>query len=78
MPTFAQHSNVNIVTLYRDDDVAEYCRPGDIALKQEGEHWIAYEIRENGQIAAAGFPCESYDKAMDMARAAAEHRPSNH
>ncbi|HYD94704.1 MAG TPA: hypothetical protein VEC01_05210 [Noviherbaspirillum sp.] len=74
MPTFLQHRNINIVTLYNNDDVAEYCRPGDIALKQEGDHWRAYDIQDDGRIAAAGFPSESYDKALETAKATAERR----
>ena len=74
MPTFVQHNNINIVTLYRDDDLAVHCQPGDVALKQEGDHWMTYEVRDNGQVTAAGFPCESYDKAMEAAKAAAENR----
>lgn len=71
MPTFVQHNNINIVTLYRDDDLAEYCRPGDVALKQEGDHWMTYEVCPSGQVAAVGFPCESYGRAMENAKAAA-------
>lgn len=72
MPIFVQHNNINIVTLYRDDDLAEHCQPGDIALKQEGDHWMTYEVRPSGQVAGVGFPCESYDKAMAVAKAVAE------
>lgn len=71
MPTFVQHNNISIVTLYRDDEIAEHCQPGDVVLKQEGDHWMTYEVRANGQIAAAGFPCESYDKAMETAKSVA-------
>lgn len=73
MPTFAQHNNINIVTLYRDDEIAEHCQPGDVVLKQEGDHWMTYEVRANGQVVAAGFPCESYDKAMEAAKTVANN-----
>jgi hypothetical protein len=71
MPTFIQHNNINIVTLYHADEIAEHCQPGDVVLKQEGDHWMTYEVRSNGQVSAAGFPCESYDKAMEAAKAIA-------
>ncbi|RZI44271.1 hypothetical protein EGT07_02270 [Herbaspirillum sp. HC18] len=74
MPIFLLHRNVNIVTLYRDDDLAEHCRPGDVVLKQEDEHWIAYDVMQDGRIEAAGFPCESYDKALETAKAAIDSR----
>jgi len=73
MPTLAVHNNINIVTLYRDDDLSEHCQPGDVALKQEDGHWMTYEVRGTGQVAPVGFPCESYDKAMELAKAATEH-----
>lgn len=73
MPTFIQHNNFNIVTLYRDDDIAQYCQPGDVVLKQESDHWMTYEVRSNGQVAAVGFPCEDYDKAMEAAKFAADN-----
>jgi len=73
MPTFVQHNNINIVTLYRDDEIAEHCQPGDVVLKQEGDHWMTYEVRASGQIATVGFPCESYDKAMEAAKTAADN-----
>ena len=73
MPTFIQHNNINIITLYSNDEIAEHCQPGDLVLKQEGDHWMTYEVRANGQVAAAGFPCESYDKALETAKSAAEN-----
>ena len=73
MPTIIQHNNVNIVTLYINDEIAVHCQPGDVALKQEGGHWMTYEVRASGQVAPAGFPCESYDTAMAAAKAAADH-----
>jgi len=73
MPTFIQHENINIVTLYRDDAIAEHCQPGDIALKQEGDGWMTYVIRENGQVDRHGPANASYDEALASARKAAEN-----
>jgi hypothetical protein len=72
MPLIIQHRRVNIVTLYQDESIPEYCQPGDIALKQEHDGWWAHFIGENGEIDSYDAPFENYDKAMWTAKAAAE------
>lgn len=72
MPLIIQHRRINIVTLYRDEDVSEHCQPGDIALKQEDDGWWTFFISEDGQIDSYDVPFDDYNKALWSAKAAAE------
>lgn len=72
MPTIITHRRINIVTLYRDEALAEHCQPGDIALKQEDDGWWTHFIGDDGEIESYDTPFENYNQALWSAKAAAE------
>ncbi len=71
MPLIIQHRGINIVTLYRDESIPEYCQPGDIALKQENDGWWAHFVGKNGEVDSYDAPFQNYDRAMWTAKVAA-------
>lgn len=72
MPIVIQHRRINIVTLQPGETVAEQCRPGDIALVQDGEGWWTNFVGENGEVDRYDIPFDNYNKALWAAKAAAE------
>lgn len=71
MATTIKHRNVNIITLAPGEVIAEQCRPGDIALVEDGGWWTSF-VGENGEVDNYDAPFESYNKALWTAKAAAE------
>jgi hypothetical protein len=72
MSTTIKHRNTNIVTLEPGESIAQQCRPGDIALVQDGDGWWTNFIGTNGEVDSYEAPFETYDKALWTAKAAAE------
>lgn len=72
MATVIRHRKVNIVTLAAGEAIADHCKPGDIALVQEGARWWTHFVGTNGEVESYDAPFESYNKALWTAKAAAE------
>jgi len=72
MPTVITHRRINIVTLEPGETIEEHCRPGDIAIVQDGEGWWTQFVAENGEVDGYDAPFESHNKALWTAKAAAE------
>ncbi len=72
MSTTIKHRNTNIVTLEQGESIAQQCRPGDIALVQDGDGWWTNFVGQNGKVDSYDAPFETYNKALWTAKAAAE------
>jgi hypothetical protein len=72
MATTITHRNINIVTLEAGETIASQCKPGDIALMQDGDGWWTNFVGENGEVDSYDAPFASYNKALWVAKAAAE------
>jgi hypothetical protein len=72
MATTITHRNINIVTLEAGETIASQCKPGDIALMQDGDGWWTNFVGDNGEVHSYDAPFESYNKALWAAKAAAE------
>jgi hypothetical protein len=72
MPAVIRHRSTNIITLEPGETIADHCRPGDIALEQDGDGWWTRFIGENGDVDSYDAPFDNYNKALWAAKAAAE------
>ncbi|HJV54175.1 MAG TPA: hypothetical protein VJ652_22090 [Noviherbaspirillum sp.] len=72
MATTIKHRKVNIVTLAAGETIADQCRPGDIALAQEGNGWWTHFVGDGGEVDSYDAPFGSYNEALWAAKAAAE------
>jgi len=72
MATVLKHRKVNIVVLEQSEQIADSCRPGDIAIITDAAGWWIKFVGEGGQIDCYGVPYASYNEALWSAKAAAE------
>lgn len=72
MSTTIKHRNTNIVTLEQGESITQQCRPGDIALVQDGDGWWTNFVGQNGEVDSYDAPFQTYNKALWTAKAAAE------
>ncbi|MYM87324.1 hypothetical protein D0T25_09560 [Duganella sp. BJB488] len=72
MATVLKHRKVNIVVLEQSEQIADNCRPGDIAIITDAAGWWIKFVGEGGQIDCYGVPYASYNEALWSAKAAAE------
>lgn len=72
MATTIKHRKVNIVTLAAGEAITDQCRPGDIALVQEGNGWWTHFVGDDGEVDSYDAPFGSYNEALWAAKAAAE------
>ncbi|WP_019142626.1 hypothetical protein [Noviherbaspirillum massiliense] len=72
MATVIRHRNANIVTLDPHEKIADCCKPGDIALVQDGPGWWTHFVGEDGETETYDAPFDSYNKALWTAKAVAE------
>ncbi|MGZ8287579.1 MAG: hypothetical protein ACXW2U_18550 [Telluria sp.] len=72
MASTVHHRSVNIVFLDEGEAIAEYCRPGDIAIEHRADGWWTSFIGEQGETDSYDQPYPSYNEALWAAKAAAE------
>jgi hypothetical protein len=67
------HRRTRIVTLEAGDDLATACRPGDIAIREEGGGWGLYFVADDGSVEGYDQPYPTHQEAVWSAKAAAEY-----
>jgi hypothetical protein len=72
MPTVVRHRKTNIVVLQQNEQIAELCRRGDIAILADDAGWWLKFVGDNGEVDCYGIPYASYNEALWAAKAAAE------
>ncbi|MFC0168489.1 hypothetical protein ACFFKC_10390 [Pseudoduganella danionis] len=72
MVTVVRHRKVNIVVLEDEEQLAEHCKAGDIAIFNDQEGWWIKFVGEGGQVDCYGEPFASYNEALWSSKAAAE------
>lgn len=72
MSTMIKHRRINIVTLGRDESIAEHCREGDIAIVPDDAGWWTLFVGADTETTGYDAPFESYELALRTAKAAAE------
>lgn len=72
MSTMIKHRRINIITLARDESIAEHCKDGDIAIRSDDAGWWILFVGAAGETSGYEAPFESYEKALWTAKAAAE------
>ena len=70
------HRRTRIVSLARDENIADHCGPGDIAIHPADDGWWTSFVSEDGQIDSYDEPFPSHQKAVWAAKAAAEYASS--
>ncbi len=72
MATVVKHRKINIVVLEQNEQIADQCRQGDIAIVADAAGWWIKFVGAGGQVDCYGVPYASYNEAMWSAKAAAE------
>jgi hypothetical protein len=72
MPTILLHRRIRIVSLDQNEHISEHCKPGDIALVEDGTGWWTHFVEEGGQTTTYDEPYKTYNEALWAAKAAAE------
>lgn len=73
MPTIVKHRKVKIVVLEADEDLAQHCRPGDIAIVNDQDGWWTRFVGADGAVDSYDQPFATYQLALWAAKAAAEY-----
>ena len=72
MATVVKHRKINIVVLEQNEQIADQCRQGDIAIVVDAAGWWIKFVGEGGHVDCYGVPYASYNEALWSAKAAAE------
>lgn len=67
------YRGIRIVTLASGEAIADYCRPDDIVIVQDEYGWWTCFVGEDGTVEKYDAPFPTREKAMQVARAAAEY-----
>ena len=67
------HRNVRIVVLEPEEQLDDYCKPGDIAIRTAPDGWWTSFIAADGSVDSYDQPYPSRSAAVGAAKAAAEY-----
>jgi hypothetical protein len=67
------YRGTRIVTLDEHELIADYCRTDDIAIVKDAAGWWTCFIGENGSVDKYDIAFDTFEKALQTARAAAEY-----
>jgi hypothetical protein len=73
MANVITHRRVRIVALGPEEELAQHCRAGDIALAERGDGWWLHFVGAAGQVDSYDEPYATYNEALWAAKAAAEY-----
>lgn len=72
MAKVINHRGIRIVTLEPEENIADCCKEGDIALVEDDAGWWTHFVGPDGETDSYDTAFESYNKALWTAKAAAE------
>jgi hypothetical protein len=67
------YRGTRIIALAEHETIADFCRADDIAIVKDASGWWTCFIGENGIVDRYDIAFDSFEKALQTARAAAEY-----